>query len=252
MIIPLILVVDDDESIFRAIEAVLPRYGCDLLWARDGEEGLATADRKRPDVVISDVVMPRMDGWTFVKQLRSRPEFALVPVIFLTSRKSTEDFVRGFRLGADDYLPKPLDLAELHRRLVRALEERRKIELQLAPAPSAAGAAGSVMTGTFDQVGLASILRVFELGRRTGILRLKRAGGIEEGLVYLVEGEVRRAQIGGKGPVQRDAVYAMVAWPDGNFEFTPMPLRIPDEVGCPTTQLLLESARRIDEGRRTA
>jgi CheY-like chemotaxis protein len=249
MIYPLVLVVDDDESIFQAIEAVLPRHGCALLWARDGVEGLDLAARKLPDVVISDVVMPRMDGWTFVKQLRARPGFELVPVIFLTARRSAEDYIRGFRLGADDYVPKPLDLAELHRRVARTLEERRKIELQLAPSPSAAGASGGVMSGTFDQVGLASLLHILEMGKRTGILRLRRPDGVEEGLLYLVDGAVRRAQAGGRGPLNRDAVYALLAWSEGRFEFTPMPLRIPDEVESPVTPLLLEAARRIDEAK---
>jgi DNA-binding response OmpR family regulator len=246
MLLPDVLVVDDDEWIFKAIQAALGASGCRVDWAYDGLRGLEIARLKKPDVIITDVVMPRLDGWAFVKQLRSMPEFALTPVIFLTSKKAADDLIRGFRLGADDYLPKPLNLQLLQERLGRALEERRRLEKDLAaPAP-----AGKGLQGTFDQIGLAAVLRVLELGRRSGILRLRREGDREEGLIYVVDGSVHRAELaGGKGLRNQESVYAMVGWSEGTFEFSPMPLRLADDVATPITQLLLEAARRIDEAR---
>ena len=91
--------------------------------AVDGEEGLAFAKQEKPDIIISDVVMPKMDGFEFVRQLRQDPELAKVPLIMLTSRSQSSDKVRGLDLGADDYITKPFDPQELEAR-IRALLRR--------------------------------------------------------------------------------------------------------------------------------
>ena len=83
------------------------------------------ADAVRPDLIITDVMMPKLDGWALVRALRSRAELALVPVIFLTALGGEEDRIRGFRLGADDYLPKPFRFEELELRVANALKKRQ-------------------------------------------------------------------------------------------------------------------------------
>src|SRR5690348_8379132 len=103
----LILVVDDDRDIVRLVEASLHSQGYEVMTAADGAAALELAVARKPDLVISDVMMPGMDGWELVKQLRSRPHFGLIPVILLTALGGEVDRIRGFRLGADDYLPKP-------------------------------------------------------------------------------------------------------------------------------------------------
>src|SRR6185436_12712772 len=118
---PRILVVDDDAWILRMVTTVLEKRGYEIITAHDGEEGFKIALARVPDLVISDVMMPRMDGWTLVKALRSKPEFAFVPVIFLTALGTDEDRIKGFRLGADDYLPKPFRFEELDLRVANAL-----------------------------------------------------------------------------------------------------------------------------------
>src|SRR5262245_1192820 len=83
MAAPRILVVDDDAWILRMVTTVLEKRGYEVVVARDGEDGLKKAEADLPDLVITDVMMPRLDGWTLVRKLRSKPEFAFVPVIFL-------------------------------------------------------------------------------------------------------------------------------------------------------------------------
>lgn len=248
---PLILAVDDDEWILAAVRVALQPRKYEIVTAADGWEGLSLATRRTPDLIISDVMMPRMDGWTFVKQLRSKAELALVPILFLTAQDSSQDFVRGYRLGADDYLPKPVDTRELDVRVARALQQRELLKkAHEAPRPGGAPGAGSLQ-GTVDQMGLASLLSILQLGRRSGILQLRRMTG-EEGMVFLVEGSIRRAEI--RGGVKRknvDAVCALLGWADGTFEFSPADLRTPDEIGMPTESLLLEGARRLDEAKRS-
>src|SRR5436190_7308493 len=90
-----ILVVDDDDWILSGVSVALTAAGFDVCSACNGQEGLRTALSRKPDLIITDVVMPEMDGWTFVRRLRATPDFALVPVLFLTSKSGSQDRISG-------------------------------------------------------------------------------------------------------------------------------------------------------------
>jgi len=238
-----ILVVDDDDWILSGVSVALTAAGFEVCMACDGRRGLEMALWKRPDLVITDVVMPEMDGWTLVRHLRSHPEFTLVPVLFLTSKGGAQDRIAGFQLGADDYLGKPVNLTELPRRVMRALAHRRQIEEQLVPA-SPASSGGKGLKGTLDQVGMATLLSVLSTGRRSGILRL--AGGVlgDEALVYLVRGEIHRVDVQGRGRLTGDeALQQLFRRLEGGFEFCPMALRLSNELNVSMTKILLQGAR---------
>jgi len=249
---PRILIVDDETSVHQLVRSMLRRGEYEVQSFTDPVEALKTARSYPPELVVSDVLMPRMDGWTFVKNLRSSSACALVPVIFLTSQSSTEDHIRGFRLGADDYLDKSTSFWDLPDRVARALVRRRELESTIAPAGAQAPASGG-LRGKFDQIGLASLLTVLDLGKKSGILRVKRPKPDEEGVLYLVDGRVHRADMKDRKQIKdRDAIYALLGWSDGTFEFSADRLRVADQVGMATTELLLEGARRIDERRPRA
>src|SRR5260370_19473237 len=118
-----ILVVDDEAMIRKVVGRGLTAAGCTVVYAADGQEALARLNEALPDLVISDVTMPRMDGFELLKRIRSQAAVRAVPVILLTGRDDTEDLVAGMGLGADDYLVKPFALRELLAR-VRAKIER--------------------------------------------------------------------------------------------------------------------------------
>jgi CheY-like chemotaxis protein len=247
---PLILVVDDDEWIIAAVRVALQPRKYEIIAAGDGWEGLTLATRRTPDVIISDVMMPNLDGWAFVKQLRSKAQLALVPVIFLTTQDSAEDFLRGYRLGADDYLPKPVDTKELDLRVTRALKHREELKNSPPTTPAPPGSPPGSLRGTVDQMGLASLLSILQLGRRSGILQMRRPSG-EEGLLLLVEGAIHRGETrGGVKRKNHEAVYALLGWTEGTYDFSTADLKISDEIGMPTESLLLEGARRLDEAKR--
>ncbi|MDQ6721230.1 MAG: response regulator, partial [Candidatus Dormibacteraeota bacterium] len=125
-----ILVVDDEPMIRKVVGRGLTAAGCTVVYAADGEEALARLSEALPDLVISDVTMPRMDGFELVKRIRAQAATRAVPVILLTGRGDTEDLVAGMGLGADDYLVKPFALRELLARV------RAKIERPPVPASS--------------------------------------------------------------------------------------------------------------------
>ena len=127
-----VLVVEDEQMMSRVIGRGLAAAGCDVAYAANGEEALKRLHEALPDVVISDVNMPRMNGFEFLAKVRGQAETRALPVILLTARGDTEDVVAGMGLGADDYLVKPFALAELIAR-VRAKVERPPVPAAVLP-----------------------------------------------------------------------------------------------------------------------
>lgn len=250
MAVARVFLVDDEPAVHQLVRTMLKPAHYALETYFNPVEALKRARLTPPDLIVTDVLMPMMDGWAFVKQLRSAPPLALVPVIFLTSRSSTEDYIRGFRLGADDYLDKSTEFWELADRVSRTLARRKDLEAAVGPIASVREQPSGGLRGQFDQIGMASLLTVLDLGKRGGVLRVKRPQPAEEGVLYLVEGRVHRADLQTAKEVRdREAVYALLGWSDGTFEFSADRLRVADQVGMPTAELLLEGARRIDERR---
>ena len=106
-----VLIVDDDEALVRLIDQVLTQKGYEVLKTSNGQEALRLLFDQRPDLVLLDVVMPRMDGWQTLDRIRDVSD---IPVIILTGkRRAEEDIVRGLDCGADDYLLKPVGNREL-------------------------------------------------------------------------------------------------------------------------------------------
>jgi two-component system, OmpR family, response regulator MprA len=119
-----VLVVDDEPALRDALESSLAFEGYEVATASDGIEALDAIAANKPDLVLLDIMMPRMDGLTAVRRLRSRGDN--VPVLMLTARDAVGDRVTGLDVGADDYLAKPFELDELLAR-VRALLRRNTI-----------------------------------------------------------------------------------------------------------------------------
>src|SRR5690606_3352901 len=116
-----LLVVEDDPNILELLSASLRFAGFEVTTARTGSEGVTTALRSNPDLVVLDVMLPDLDGFEVIKLMRA--EGARVPVVFLTARDTTEDKIRGLTLGGDDYVTKPFSLEELTAR-IRAVLRR--------------------------------------------------------------------------------------------------------------------------------
>jgi two-component system copper resistance phosphate regulon response regulator CusR len=118
-----ILVIEDDDVIGERLESTLTKEGYTVEWAQDGIEGLSWAKSGAYAVILLDVMMPKMDGWTVIGRLRDAK--INTPVLMLTAKDEIDDRVKGLDLGADDYLVKPFDFKELIAR-VRALTRREK------------------------------------------------------------------------------------------------------------------------------
>jgi two-component system OmpR family response regulator len=119
---PFVLAVDDEEHITELVAMALGFNGFEVGRAGSGREALAAIDRRRPDLVVLDVMLPDLDGFDVAKRLRqSEGAGAHVPIIFLTARDATRDKVEGLRLGSDDYVTKPFSIEELIERVKAVL-----------------------------------------------------------------------------------------------------------------------------------
>ncbi len=117
-----LLIIDDDTNLVEAIELYLSGAGYDIVTAANGVQGMQQMYSQRPDMIILDVMMPKMDGWEACRRIR---EISDVPIIMLTARGQESDRVMGLKLGADDYVAKPFSLKELEARVEAVLRRTR-------------------------------------------------------------------------------------------------------------------------------
>jgi two-component system, OmpR family, alkaline phosphatase synthesis response regulator PhoP len=126
-----ILAVDDERSIVRLVQVNLERQGYNVVTAFDGKEAMEKIAASRPDMVVIDVMMPYMDGFTVLQELRKDPATRDLPVIMLTAKAMDSDVFTGYKYGADCYLTKPFNPGELLnfvRRIFEAQEAQDKEE----------------------------------------------------------------------------------------------------------------------------
>ena len=127
-----LLLVDDEPGLRTAVKAYLEDEGFAVTTANDGEEGWTAAQAQMPDVVITDVMMPRCDGYGLLKRLRADERLGGTPVIFLTAKGMTADRIAGFQAGADDYIPKPFDPDELVARVRNVVRRQERLLAEAA------------------------------------------------------------------------------------------------------------------------
>jgi DNA-binding response OmpR family regulator len=121
-----VLVVDDDPVILRLLQVNFELEGISVVTAVDGDEGLEMVQSDPPDLVISDIMMPKVNGLELLAALRSSPDTAAMPVILLSAKAQVADVQRGLELGADDYVTKPFDPLELIDRVYKVLAKSRR------------------------------------------------------------------------------------------------------------------------------
>lgn len=177
-----VLVIEDDDIVARTIERSLRGDEFRVTLTHSGVEGLKAARRRAPDLVILDIIMPGMDGYTVCREMRSDPLLAEIPILFLTAKIKDEDKIAGFNAGADDYLCKPFNVDELVLRIQAIIRRaRRRFELKKTAQPGMAGSqaenlGGSDALETHHSIGIGNFVldtRSYELSTpNRGIIRL--------------------------------------------------------------------------------
>jgi CheY-like chemotaxis protein len=237
-----IVIADDDPLQRKATSRPFIERGDDVRLAADGLEALGLCLKDRPEIVLTDVQMPKMDGWQLLRMLRGRPNLKTVPVLFHTTLSSEADRLVGYRLGVDDYLQKPCPdenlLAQVDRAAVRSVQQAQKAEPELER---------DSLRGDLSMVSLSSLLSFLELERRTGIIRV---GPVTNGSLHLREGALVHIDMDGMSrdaPIERRFA-ALLGAREGRFEFRGCDVERGSGVQRSLSGLLLECARQSDEG----
>jgi DNA-binding NarL/FixJ family response regulator len=124
-----ILVVEDDLGTRVAVSDYLESLGFWVVPAENGRKALTLVEKERPQLIVTDIAMPELDGYTLIRQVRRNPALRLIPVIFLTGKTELDSRIQGYQLGCDVYLEKPFELAELGA-IVRNLLDRTQMMLE--------------------------------------------------------------------------------------------------------------------------
>lgn len=233
-----VLLVDDSVSTRIELGDAMRARGIRVRVAENGLVALSAALKRPPDVVLTDVEMPMMDGWTLLRSLRERKSLAGVPVVFLTRMSDEATRLRGYRMGVDDYLPKTMPVEEIVARL-RGVLARRQL---------ARGGGTDGMHGTLEHVRLGSLLAFLESERRAGALHLQR--GNDHATLHIRDGALEMVENLGRCSHPHDRVFELLSWTDGSFELiadAPRPDPDPSRSATQLSYLLMEHARREDE-----
>lgn len=232
-----VLLVDDSASVRNELGAALRARGLNVSTAENGLVAMSAALKSEPDLVLTDVEMPEMDGWTLLRMARARKKLAHIPIVFLTALSDDMSRLQGYRMGVDDYLPKTLPPDEIVAR-VQGVAARR----------NAAGTESRGLRGDLQHVRLGSVLSFLEAEKKTGELRLDN--GEDFAVLRLAQGVLHDVKNLGHCSHPHERVFELLSWPGGQFEFFSLSN---DEIGEPAfeptsvTFLLMEHARREDE-----
>lgn len=126
-----ILVVDDDLILRKVLQNSLEQRGYQVISVSSGTEALIKFNQDIPDIIVSDVSMPEMDGFEFCRQLRSQPSGKLIPFIFLSAKNELDDRIQGHTIGADSYLSKPFEMKELLANIEALIERSRRVHAEI-------------------------------------------------------------------------------------------------------------------------
>lgn len=249
-----IFIVDSQRETLRIADETLTQKGHEVRGATDGQTALNMVSRWSPDLLILDPNLPVMDGYQFVRLVRSRPGAPLLPIIFLARRLDVQERLPGFQLDADDFMPKPINPQELEIRIRAAMKRREETERRLRPQPEQGDdwtVRMSGMRGSLALIGLPTVLNTIEMDRKSGVLVVASDDMKAKARIVVKKGTLLKATLDGyNAPANAELVYRLIPCVKGKFDFRPKLVDIPDEIQSPISSLILEGARRADEIKR--
>lgn len=232
-----ILIVDDNKTVRTLLSINLRKENFEVLEAENGVEGLDVVNEQMPDLVISDIIMPQMDGFEFCKQVRTTSKAPMVPFMFLTSIDQVATELRGLRTGADDYLIKSNikkeELVGKVNAMLNKANEYKQAEKEMQDG----------LYGKFSDLSLVDVLQLLIMNKKTGILTITRDGDKAE--LYFDDGRMLHAEY--KKFVGEEAVYNLGEWKEGVFRFERTDVNVTPTIHTVTMNLLMEYCRITDE-----
>jgi CheY-like chemotaxis protein len=223
-----ILLVDDEVAQLKLYTRALEALGCELLLAGHGLEALERMGERRPNLIICDLVMPKMDGSQLFEMLQSDPRTEAIPFVCLSAQSEEAELVAALERGVEDYWTKPIRPKELRARVKRILRRIKDY---------------ARLSGSLSEMSVPDLLQMLETNGRTGSLLIESDG--RSAMLYIVDGRPMDAVY--RGYEGEAAIYAIVDWREGRFQFSPRLPDRPQRIFTSAQGLLLEAMRRFDE-----
>ena len=237
-----LLLVDSDARSTRVLEVNLRQAGYNVTTSADGDDALEKAEIITPDLILTDTVLPKRDGFSLVQSIKAKAELANIPIVFLTNQKSVEDKVRGLELGVEDYLVKPIFVRELLSRVQILLQKRDHDSL--ANRQSLSGR--TKFAGSTNDMAIVDLLQTFEVSRKSGVLRVEYQKQVAE--IFFRDGRIVDASCGRlRG---EEAIYRTLLWTNAQFAVEFTQVKNEETVTVTTQGILMEGMRRLDEWQR--
>lgn len=243
-----LLLVDDAVGVRIELGDSLRDRGLRVRVAENGLVAIAAALKRPPDIILSDVEMPVMDGWTFLRMTRARQRLAHIPFVFFTRLTDDLSRLQAYRMGVEDFLSKDTSPEEVLARLHGVLARHKTRPSVAAAAAAASGQSGQGLRGDLEHVKLGSLMSFLESEKRSG--RLLLDNGRDRSVLEIINGALAGVENLGNFAHAHDRVFELLEWTTGTFEFAQLDesnMDRPDGEPTPMTYLLMEHARRADE-----
>ncbi|MCB0279047.1 MAG: response regulator [Calditrichaeota bacterium] len=232
-----ILLLDDDINFLKLLSFSLKRAKYEIVTEENGEKALETVNTLKPDLIISDIQMPVMDGFEFCKKIRSASSIPLVPLIIYSSLKEPQIELEAYRSGANLVLTKPIDRDLLLVHVNNFLNQARKYQMN-------AGSGKVIeedhtLSGSLKDISLIEIMQFISSHKFSGILK------ILDGVLFFQKGEIIKAVY--KELKNESVINELVKVNDGYFYFKTETIDFEPEISANTMQVLMEACRLMDE-----
>ena len=237
---PTILVADGDPKNLQILRESLEASGLEVIVASDGHQAWQKISSGAPDLILSEVNLPKLDGFQLLEKLKSEPVTSSIPVMFLTNRRELQDRVRSLRGGVKDYMIKPLHVKEVLARIrmiLRRIERVKEDE----------GDSTRKLVGRLEEYSPVDLIESFGVERKTGVLTLQNENN-RNGEIYFRDGAVINASLGNLKAEK--AVYQILPWKRGHFSMVFKEINVEDEISVSNLGLLLQGFKHIEERER--
>lgn len=232
-----ILVVDGDPKNLQILKESLESSGFEVITANKGQDAWSVIQSRRPDIIISEVDIPDMDGFQFLEKLQKDPIGATIPLVFLTNRRNVENRIKSLRSGVKDYMIKPLHVKEVIARIKMILRRLERVEYEEV-------ASNRKVIGRLEERSVEELIESYGTERKTGVLTLYDKDN-RSGEIYFRDGAVVNAILGNFKAEK--AIYQMLPWKEGHFVMTFKEINIEDEISVSNLGLLLQGFKRMQE-----
>lgn len=225
----LVLLVDDEPHVLMILEKIIKPLGCQIMTANNGLEALNVIKQHTPALIISDLMMPKMDGSQLFAALQDDPNLAKIPFVCLSSRAQEDEKVSALELGVEDYWAKPFSVREIPLKVKRILKRQ--------PTTARVG-------GQLSHTSVTDLLNQMERERKEGVVKIVTPNQ-ETGVVYFKDGAAVDAESGSFTGIA--AIIHMMQWSEGSYAFTPQAVTRQNVINMRAADLILEALHRYDE-----